>query len=99
MLDQGELPLDRALPVRSAELLIREMILQLKTGQLDAEYFRRKFGTDILQAFAPGFGRLAEDGYLKLANGGVQLTRAGLLQVDRLLPTFFEPQHQGTRYT
>jgi LysR family hca operon transcriptional activator len=29
----------------------------------------------------------------------VELTPAGLLQVDRLLPTFFEPQHRSTRYT
>jgi oxygen-independent coproporphyrinogen-3 oxidase len=29
----------------------------------------------------------------------VELTRAGLLQVDSLLPRFFEPHHQGIRYT
>ena len=31
--------------------------------------------------------------------GRIQLTRAGLLQVDSLLPAFFEPQFQGVRYT
>jgi len=31
--------------------------------------------------------------------GAVALTREGYLQVDRLLPAFFEPQHRGTRYT
>ena len=30
------------------QLLVREMILQLKKGQLDAGYFRNKFGVDIL---------------------------------------------------
>jgi hypothetical protein len=29
----------------------------------------------------------------------VELTREGYLQVDRLLPTFFEPEYQNTRYT
>jgi hypothetical protein len=29
----------------------------------------------------------------------VELTRTGLLQVDRLLPVFFEPEHRTTRYT
>jgi hypothetical protein len=29
----------------------------------------------------------------------VELTRTGLLQVDRLLPEFFEPAHRGARYT
>src|SRR5260370_21880467 len=99
MLDRGELPLGRALPVKPRELLIREMILQLKTGRLEASYFQRKFKTDILDEFAEGFGLLADQGHLKRRNGSVELTRTGLLQVDRLLPTFFEPQHQGTRYT
>jgi oxygen-independent coproporphyrinogen-3 oxidase len=99
LLDQGQLPLGRALPVGSRELLIREMILQLKTGRLDRAYFRQKFATDVLTDFAEGFGRLAEAGQLLLSDEGVQLTRAGLLQVDRLLPTFFEPRHRGSRYT
>src|SRR5438270_741225 len=34
-LDHGELPLGRALPVEPRQLLIREMILQLKTGRLE----------------------------------------------------------------
>ena len=29
----------------------------------------------------------------------LRLTRAGLLQVDALLPAFFEPEHRGVRYT
>jgi len=99
MLDKGELPLGRALPVDSPELLIREMILQLKTGRLDAGYFQRKFSTAILERFAEPFEHLAEDGQLTVTPQGVELTRAGLLQVDRLLPAFFEPQHRGTRYT
>ncbi len=99
MLDKGDLPLNRALPVRPRELLIREMILQLKTGRLDAGYFQRKFGSSILEDFADGFGQLAQEGFLTLSDGSIELPRAGLLQVDRLLPIFFEPQHRGTRYT
>jgi oxygen-independent coproporphyrinogen-3 oxidase len=99
MLDRGELPLNRALPVRPGELLIREMILQLKTGRLDAGYFRRKFGAEILERFAEPFRRLADEGNVVLRDDGVEVTRAGLLQVDRLLPAFFEPEHRGARYT
>ena len=58
MLDKGELPLGRALPVTPRERLIREMILQLKTGRLEAGYFQRKFGADILETFADGFAQL-----------------------------------------
>jgi oxygen-independent coproporphyrinogen III oxidase len=99
LLDRGELPLGRALPVTPRQLLIREMILQLKTGKVDSDYFRRKFGVDILTEFAEGFGQLAEAGYLARANGTVEMTRDGLLQVDRLLATFFEPHFRGGRYT
>src|SRR5579884_3571483 len=70
-LEKGELPLNRALPVAPRELLIREMILQLKTGRLDAGYFRRKFGVDILQSFGDGFRRLADEGNVVLRDGGV----------------------------
>jgi oxygen-independent coproporphyrinogen III oxidase len=99
MLDKGDLPLNRALPVKPCELLIREMILQLKTGRLDVGYFQCKFGSDIRQDFAGELGRLAEEGLLTLEEGSIAVTRAGLLQVDRLLPAFFKPEHRGTRYT
>jgi oxygen-independent coproporphyrinogen-3 oxidase len=93
------LPLGRALPVESRALLIREMILQLKTGHLEAAYFRRKFGSDVLGEFADGFGKLAQAGQLTIRDDGVELTRPGLLQIDRLLPTFFDPEYRGSRYT
>jgi oxygen-independent coproporphyrinogen-3 oxidase len=99
MLGNEELPLNRALPVKPRELLIREMILQLKTGRLDVGYFQSKFGSDIPKDFAGEFGRLAEERLVTLQEGSVALTRAGLLQVDRLLPAFFETEHRGTRYT
>lgn len=99
MLGRGELPLGRALPVTADQLLIREMILQLKTGKLEAAYFRQKFGVDILERFGAAFSRLAGRDQVSLTTGRVEVTPAGLLQVDRLLPEFFEPQHRGTRYT
>jgi len=99
MLQRGELPLGRALPVAPRQRLIREMILQLKTGRLDSDYFRSKFGVDILKDFAVGFDQLGRDGNLARHNGSVELTRSGLLQVDRLLPAFFEPEYRGGRYT
>ncbi len=99
ILSRGELPLGRALRVTSDQLLRREMMLQLKTGTLHGEYFRAKFGRDVLAEFGTGFQRLQDEGFVKLSPTSVELTRPGLLQVDRLLPTFFEPAYLGTRYT
>ena len=98
-LDQGRLPLNRALPVAPGQRLRREMMLQLKTGRLEPAYFHQKFGADILADFDAGFRKLANEGFLTIGGGEVNLTRSGMLQVDRLLPTFFEPEHLGTRYT
>src|SRR5262249_21106129 len=99
LLQQDQLPLGRALPVTPRQRLIREMILQLKTGALDPSSFRQKFGVEILEEFADGFEELSHEGFLQVVEDRVQLTRYGFLQVDRLLPVFFEPQHRGTRYT
>ena len=97
--EAGRLPIYRALPVRPRELLIRELILQLKTGRLAVEYFRRKFGVDILEEFGPVFADHRDSGFLTWTPEEVRLTHAGLLQVDRLLPAFFLPEHRGARYT
>ena len=99
MLSQDEIPLGRALPVSSNQSLIREMILQLKTGRLDTGYFKQKFDTDILEVFGEVFSKYEDDALLTRSNGDIHLTRKGLLQVDGMLPEFFETQHQNARYT
>jgi oxygen-independent coproporphyrinogen-3 oxidase len=98
-LQRGELPLNRALPTTKRDRLIREMILQLKTGTLDEEYFRAKFGVDIVEEFRAGFDQLRDMDFLTYTDQTVELTRAGLLQIDRHLPLFFDPQYRSSRYT
>ncbi|GIW81437.1 MAG: coproporphyrinogen III oxidase [Gemmatales bacterium] len=99
MLERGELPLNRALPISAEQRLIREMILQLKTGRLDKQYFQAKFGVDIAERFRDEFAELQTDGYAVSHNGTIELTREGYLYVDRLLPRFFEPEFRVARYT
>lgn len=96
---QGRLPLRRALRLGGEERLRREVILLLKTGQLDCAYFRRRFGVELGEKFAPEFERLRGQGFLEFENDRVRLTRKGLLQVDALLPAFYLPAHAGVRYT
>jgi oxygen-independent coproporphyrinogen III oxidase len=99
MLNDGKLPINRALPVTDHQRLIRELVLQLKTGRLDAAYFREKFGVDIRTEFRDAFDSIAGESLGSLAGDRIELTRAGLLRVDTLLPRFFEPQHRNVRYT
>ncbi len=98
-LGRDELPLGRALPVSPRELLIREMILQMKTGRLDVAYFEKKFATDVREEFAEVWRRYEADGEVNVGASEITLTMKGLLHVDTLLPAFFEPWHRGTRYT
>jgi coproporphyrinogen III oxidase-like Fe-S oxidoreductase len=75
------------------------MILQLKLGRIGESYFADKFGVAILDEFAEPFARLDKEGMLRLSNGGVELTLDGLLQVDFLLPAFYDEPFVGGRYT
>jgi oxygen-independent coproporphyrinogen-3 oxidase len=97
-LQQGNLPIYRALTPTDNERLIREFILQLKLGHLSLEYFRGKFGVDPETRFAEPLQRLKDWGFLTIEGGQVLLNREGLLQVDRLLHEFFLPQHRTARY-
>ena len=46
------------LPITDRQRLIREMILQLKTGHLERAYFQDKFKVDIRSAFGEGYRKL-----------------------------------------
>ncbi len=98
-IDAGTLPLARALPLTDRQALIRELILQLKLGRIESTYFAEKFGTDVHGTFREAWDALAAEGYARMENGTIHLTRDGLLRVDGLLPRFFESQFQNVRYT
>ncbi|MEQ8788121.1 MAG: coproporphyrinogen-III oxidase family protein [Pirellulaceae bacterium] len=99
LLDENRLPLGRAMRPTQHQLMIREMILLLKRGYLDAGYFRDKFDAEILDEWSDVWRQHAENEMLSVDGDRVTLTRKGLLHADALLPPFFEPEHQGVRYT
>jgi oxygen-independent coproporphyrinogen III oxidase len=98
-LAEGRLPLGRGLAISGRERLTREMILQLKLGTLALPYFRDKFGVDVGTEFAAAWKELEDEGKLRLGDDEVTLTRAGLLEVDRLLPSFYDERYRHARYT
>jgi oxygen-independent coproporphyrinogen-3 oxidase len=99
LLDANQLPLDRAFPTTPREQLIREMILQLKLGKIQTDYFQDKFGADISELFGSTYEKLRDEGMLTFTSEEIKLTRKGLLQVDQLLPEFYQPQYRNARYT
>lgn len=98
-LADGQLPINRALPVTREQQLIREFVLQMKEGRVDTAALARKFEIDPMQLFGDAMRRQEAAGYLTVTSDGPVLTRKGLLQVDSLLPEYFEPQFRQVRYT
>ena len=98
ILNEDRLPLLRAVSLTPKQRLIREMVLQLKTGELDTGYFTKKFGVDVWSEFRHVYEGLEEKSLLQRQNNNVALTRQGLLQVDHFLVDFFEPELRTVRY-
>jgi oxygen-independent coproporphyrinogen-3 oxidase len=98
-LNAGELPLGRAFPTTERDRLIREVVLLLKTGHLDVPYFQDKYGVDIRQEFRAAFDKLTHEGWLNVNGESIDCTPDGLMQIDRHLPAFFDPQYISSRYT
>jgi len=98
-LSEGRLPFQRAMRLANDERLIRELVLQLKTGRVEVGYFRDKFGVDIAERFQDTIGDLTRKGFTRQNKDALELTPAGYLQVDKELPAFFLPKHHGVRYT
>ena len=96
---EGRLPVNRALRPTDTQRFIREWVLQMKEGVVEAGPFRAKFGRDPMAEFAEPIANQQAAGYLNADPTGVRLTRKGLLQADSLLPEYFEPQHRAVRYT
>lgn len=98
-LEDGKLPLGRAFTPTKQQALIRELILLLKRGYLELDYFQEKFSVDVWQQYDEVWNGYIEEGFLKHEGNRIELSQEGLLRVDGLLPAFFEPEHQGVRYT
>jgi oxygen-independent coproporphyrinogen-3 oxidase len=97
--NRGELPINRALKPTAHQLLIRELVLLMKEGQVELGRLNQKYGVNVQQEFATALKNQQAAGYLNLNGDMLKLTRKGLLQVDSLLPEYFEQQHRAVRYT
>jgi oxygen-independent coproporphyrinogen-3 oxidase len=94
---RGDLPLWRGYVLTEDERMVREFVLQLKLGSVEREYFRHKFGVNVLDRFREPLDDGRRYGWLEVHDAGVRVTRPGLLRVDRLLPAFYRQEHQNIR--
>lgn len=94
----GGLPVSRALPISRQEAMIRQFVLKMKLGHLETGPFRERFGVDVTERWEDALELFRKHGLLAFDRSAIDLTREGLLQVDRLLHAFFLPQHTNIRY-
>ncbi len=98
-IDRGELPLQRALETSNEDRFIRQFILQMKLGELHVAHFVDKFGMNPVKKFEHELSQLRERDFLTFDDERIQLTMKGLMQVDTLLPNFYDAPYKGARYT
>ncbi len=97
--EANRLPIYRAMRMTREEQLVREFILQMKLGKVERAPFTEKFGIDPFIMFADQLRELESHGHIELTDVDLTFSRDGLLQVDRLLWSFFLPEHrQASRY-
>ena len=92
---EGRLPVWRAVEMNDEEKLIRQFVLQMKLGRVSTEVFRDRFGVDVNERWAPVFREYEQAGWIERREGTIELTREGLMQVDRLLHAFFLERHRA----
>lgn len=95
----GWLPVMRALELKDRDRLVRELILQLKWGEVSRDYFRDKFSEDPAVLFRAELDELKREGLVAVDAGAIRLTTPGLLCVDRWLPVFYDSQYRDVQYT
>ncbi len=94
---KGALPIKRSFRTSAEERMIREFILQMKLGRVELGYFREKFGQDVGLRFAAQLRNLMENGFLRVDDEEIILSRDGLLCVDSILHQFFLREHRTSR--
>lgn len=98
-INDGKLPVKRAYILDDREQLVRELVLQLKFGNVHVKYFQTKFGIDITEMFTAQLKKLSAEGLLIFSKTEVRLTRAGLLRADRIVTEFYDSKFHEIRYT
>ena len=94
---KGSLPIKRSFRTSAEERMIREFILQMKLGRVELGYFREKFGQDVGLRFAAQLRNLMDNGFLRVDDEEIILSRDGLLCVDSILHQFFLREHRTSR--
>ena len=93
-IDAGKMPTKRSFRTTKEQRMIREFILRMKLGRVDASAIDSKYGVDVLSRWESELTELKEEGLLNVEGKEIILERDGLLCVDNILHDFFLPEHR-----
>ncbi|MDB4627547.1 coproporphyrinogen III oxidase family protein [Akkermansiaceae bacterium] len=96
-IESGEMPTKRSFRTTEEQRMIREFILRMKLGRVDAGHFDSKYGVDVLARWENELNELTEQGLLMVKGKDIVLERDGLLCVDNILHDFFLPEHRTNK--
>ena len=98
-ISEGQLPSLRSHLLTPTERFLREFMLQLKLGRVRTDDLLDRYGVNATRELAEPLARCVDRGWLDVTSRGIEVTREGLLRVDRLIPSFYLPEHENLRYS
>lgn len=88
MVRSGSLPIWRGEVLNTDDQIRRSLMLGLKFG-VDVEFFKRRFGVNVVEYFSPEWNELRDLGLIESAAEGPALTYAGRLFADEVGRGFY----------
>jgi oxygen-independent coproporphyrinogen-3 oxidase len=90
--ESGRLPVWRGIHLDTAERMRRTIMFTLRSGGVDRADYRRRYGVDAVDQFAPELGPLREHGLLEVDEQAIRLTDRGAPFADGIALRFVSEQ-------
>lgn len=81
-IESGRSATQRVLSLSSVDHMMRDVIIGLKTTEIDLQDYRRRHGVDLGFLLAEDIARLSGSGLIEIADGPLRLTAEGVLYGD-----------------
>jgi len=87
-LETAAFPLGGGEHLTEAQMMEEALFLGLRSGGVDLEHFRRRFGCDLLVEHAPTISEIIQQGNAQIVHGRLRLTSKGYVVCDAICQMF-----------
>lgn len=84
-ISQGKLPIKSAYRLTEEEEIKRALIFGLKTGRINRQHFKERYGKDPVDEQRSGFERLLEDGLVEISTDEIRFAGEAYLYADDIV--------------